>query len=159
MHGEERTRPNVLFVDDDEMLLASTQRRLISKNINWNFLFADSGTEALRICGVVAPNAVVTDMRMPDVDGVSLLSEIQRRFPDSIRIILSGQTEKDSILHAHSVAHSILGKPCDIDVIHELLVSALELQSRLGSTQIRRMIAAAPFTSRAPKARRTNVHP
>jgi HD-like signal output (HDOD) protein len=76
------------------------------------------------------------------MDGASLLTEVQRRFPESIRIILSGQTEQDALVQANVVAHTILGKPCDAETVYNVLKGSLEIQSRLGDPEIRRIVAS-----------------
>lgn len=157
MTETESKRPIVLFVDDDQMLLASTRRRMLSMEKDWELHFAESGAAALEVCKSLSPNAVVTDMRMPGTDGVALLTEIQRLFPESIRIILSGQTEKDSMLQAHVVAHAILGKPCDIEAICNLLHLALGLQSRLGNDRIRGIISSSQFLPVSPSSVRDTL--
>ena len=142
MSSNPKVRPNIIFVDDDPMLLSSTRRRLTLVARDWDLHFADSGAVALEICKGFVPSAVVTDMRMPGMDGAVLLKEIQRLFPESIRIIFSGQTDQDALIQAHSVAHSILAKPCDADQIYQALQLSLEIQSRLGDPEIRRFVTS-----------------
>ena len=90
---EKRT---VLFVDDEEMLLGSLRRSVIDEP--YNSLFANSGKEALEILKGNEVHVLVTDMRMPDMDGLELLKVVKDKHPHIIRIILSGYTDTEALL-------------------------------------------------------------
>lgn len=75
--------------------------------------FADSGPEALRCLERSSYDAVVADMRMPGTNGLELLEETARRFPETVRIVLSGQCDRQALLRAVGVVHHFLNKPCE----------------------------------------------
>jgi HD-like signal output (HDOD) protein len=104
----------VLFVDDDRMVLAGLRRGLHDTRAEWETLFAASGQEALEAMEKSSFDAVVTDMRMPGMDGAELLERIKDRYPEVIRIVLSGQSEKEAMLRSIAPAHQYLAKPCDL---------------------------------------------
>ena len=56
-------------------------------------------------------------MRMPGMIGAELLEVVQREYPDTIRLILSGQAETESVMKALGVSHQFLSKPCDADIL------------------------------------------
>ena len=87
---EKRT---VLFVDDDEIVLRSIQRGFLDENELYNQLFAKSGQEALEILKRKEVNVIVTDLCMPDMDGVELLKNVREMYPHIIKITLSGSTD------------------------------------------------------------------
>lgn len=58
-------------------------------------------------------DVVVSDMRMPGMDGAGLLSEIKNRHPHAVRIMLTGQADEESTLRTIELAHQFLAKPCD----------------------------------------------
>ncbi|HZZ39570.1 MAG TPA: response regulator [Acidobacteriaceae bacterium] len=104
----------LLFVDDDRMVLAGLRRALHEMREAWEMEFAASGQEALEAMRKTAFDAVVTDMRMPGMDGAELLDRIKDRYPEVIRIVLSGQSEKEAMLRSIAPAHQYLAKPCDL---------------------------------------------
>lgn len=83
------TKGVVLFVDDEENVLNAIKRAAVDEP--FTSLFAGSAEEALRIMNMTAISVLVTDMRMPERDGLSLLREVKTRHPETIRIVLSGQ--------------------------------------------------------------------
>ncbi len=104
----------LLFVDDDRMVLAGLRRALHEMRAEWEMEFAAGGREALEAMENSRFDAVVTDMRMPGMDGAELLDRIKDRHPEVIRIVLSGQSEKDAMLRSITPAHQYLAKPCDL---------------------------------------------
>ncbi len=88
----------VLFVDDDEVVLRSIERGFIDEP--YNTLFVKSGQEALEILQREEVHVVVTDMRMPEVDGLELLETIRKMYPHIVGIVLSGYTEMATLQKA-----------------------------------------------------------
>jgi HD-like signal output (HDOD) protein len=101
-------------VDDDAMVLAGLRRALHDMRAEWQVDFAAGGQAALDAMGRESFDAVVTDMRMPAMDGAELLEKVRDRHPEVIRIVLSGQSEKEAMLRSIVPAHQYLAKPCDI---------------------------------------------
>ncbi|WP_350344017.1 response regulator [Proteinivorax tanatarense] len=87
---------NVLFVDDEVNVLNSIKRGLIDED--YNCLFASSGKEALEIMAENEISVIVSDMRMPKMDGLKLLKEVSKQSPETVKIILSGYTQLQQIL-------------------------------------------------------------
>ncbi|HUV51098.1 MAG TPA: response regulator [Anaerolineae bacterium] len=85
----------ILCVDDEENILNSI-RRLLRKE-NYNLLTALSGEEALRILEENDVQLVLSDQKMPQMSGMEFLSQVKKKYPDVIRIILTGYTGVDSI--------------------------------------------------------------
>ena len=79
----------VLFVDDEPRILEGLQRTFRRLRGDWDMRFAPSGKDALRMLEAKPANIVVSDMKMPGMDGADLLSEVKRLYPDTIRVILS----------------------------------------------------------------------
>lgn len=105
-------KKNVLFVDDDPFILAGLRRQLRAYRDEWTVHFARGGEEALRLMEEQAFDVVVTDLRMPHMNGAALLEEVCQRYPAVLRIVLSGQSDPDLRLETVA-AHHILSKPCD----------------------------------------------
>ena len=79
----------ILFVDDDSNVLNGLQRGLRSMKGEWQMDFATGGKDALQAINSVAPHALVTDVRMPGIDGFQLLNMASRNCPQVIRIVLA----------------------------------------------------------------------
>jgi len=88
----------VLFVDDEEKVLTSLKRGLLGEP--YETLFANSGKEALEILQRNEVHLIVTDMRMPKMDGLELLRTVKEEYPHIIRIVLSGYADIDTLLGA-----------------------------------------------------------
>jgi two-component system, NtrC family, response regulator HupR/HoxA len=88
----------VLFVDDERNILNSIRRGLI--NEPYTKLFAESGQEALKILADTNVSVLVTDMRMPGMSGLELLKIVQEKYPDVVRIILTGYSQISTLIAA-----------------------------------------------------------
>ena len=64
-------------------------------------------------------------MRMPGMNGAELLEVVQREYPDTIRLILSGQAETESVMKALGVSHQFLSKPCDAEILQGTISARL----------------------------------
>ena len=80
----------MVFVDDEPYVLQALGRLLRPMRAEWHMEFAPSAPAALEILARGPFDAVVTDMRMPGMDGAELLDEVKRRHPHVVRIVLSG---------------------------------------------------------------------
>jgi DNA-binding NarL/FixJ family response regulator len=110
-----------LFVDDEPLVLSGLRRMLRSLRHDWDMSFANSGKEALALLDELNFAVVVSDMRMPEMDGATLLNEVAIRHPDVARLVLSGHAELDAIMRAVRPAHQFLAKPCDPKLLERAL--------------------------------------
>ena len=131
----------VLFVDDEPRLLQGLKRMLRGTRQEWELGFAASGAEALATLEQSPYDIVVSDMRMPGMDGAQLLSEVMRRYPKTVRIILSGQSDEESILRCVGKAHQFLAKPCDPDTLTSTIERASALRELLTSESLTKLIS------------------
>lgn len=127
---------DVLFVDDDPDVLEGLQNRLHPLRQQLRGRFADSGEAALQALSERCPDVVVTDMRMPGMDGAALLRTVRQRYPQTVRIILSGETGTQGFLSAISSAHQVLAKPCDVKDLQGSIEETLALQRALHSPDL-----------------------
>src|SRR5688500_1635220 len=111
------SRLNVLFVDDDPLILQGLQRMLRTMRNDWAMSFVESGAKALESMAAEPCEVVVSDMRMPGMNGAELLSQIKERYPKTVRLILSGHADKELILQCVGTAHQFLLKPSDPETI------------------------------------------
>ena len=130
----------VLFVDDEPHLLAALRRMLRSERDRWDMLFASSGAEALALIDTEPVDAIISDMRMPGMDGAELLARVQRDWPSTARIILSGQADLGSVIAVLRSAQQFLAKPCEAAVLIGAVDGALRVQRLLADPAIRELI-------------------
>jgi CheY-like chemotaxis protein len=130
----------VMFVDDEQRVLDGLRRMLRPRHRQWAMRFAGSGAQALELLDAEPVQILVTDMRMPGMDGAELLAEVRERHPETVRIILSGQAEEDAALRAVPVAHQFLTKPCDADTLIDALERAAALHRLLGDASLREAV-------------------
>lgn len=103
--------------------------------------FAESGNEALALFEESSFDVVVSDMRMPGMDGAQFLTQIQESYPRTIRIMLTGQADDEAILRTVGVVHQFLGKPCDPDRLRGVLTKALALQDLLDNEELKTLVS------------------
>jgi len=127
---------NVLFVDDECQVLRGLERALDTADVDWTAYFAESGREALELMGENKIDALVTDMRMPGMDGAELLEHVARQEPNIVRVVLSGQATKDAVYRAVNPMHQYLSKPCDISKLSSTLKKSLALRDMLQSPRL-----------------------
>lgn len=101
----------ILLVDDEIQILKALTRTFF--DTNYDIYTAQNGEEALKILENTEVNLVITDMKMPFMDGYELLSKIKQKYPQTIRIILSGYTEEKTIIKAiiNNIAKVYFFKP------------------------------------------------
>ena len=107
----------VLFVDDEPDILEGLQNVLRGRRRDWQMEFALSGPAAIAILGEQPFDVIVSDMRMPGMDGAELLQHVKQHYPGMARIVLSGHAERAAIMRAVPVAHQFLCKPCETDAL------------------------------------------
>ena len=110
-----------IFVDDEPRILQGLRRQLRPLRDEWEMTFATGGREALAIMQDEGFDAIISDMRMPGMDGAEFLAHCRARHPEATRIVLSGHMERDSTLQAVRVAHQFLTKPCDAQSLRDVL--------------------------------------
>ena len=117
----------ILFVDDEPLILQGLKRMLHGQRHEWEMEFAGDGVQALERMAQAPFDVVVSDMRMPGLNGAQLLTEVMRRYPRTVRIILSGHADKELILQCVGSTHQYLSKPCDPDSLKAVVRRATSL--------------------------------
>ncbi|MFK5892588.1 MAG: response regulator [Pseudomonadota bacterium] len=134
-------KKRILFVDDEKNILQGLRRTLRSQRHQWEMFFAESGSEALIFLKKNSFDAIVSDMRMPNMDGAQLLDEVKRLYPDIVRFVLSGHSDQELIMRSVGPSHQYLAKPCEVDVLISCLEEAFTLQSLLSSERLRTVVS------------------
>ena len=102
----------ILFVDDDPNILQGLQRSLRSMREDWEMIFVSDSREALKEISNGKYDVIVSDYKMPGMDGLELLGKIKQKYPEVKRILLSGQSESEVFERADELEHEYIEKPC-----------------------------------------------
>jgi HD-like signal output (HDOD) protein len=130
---------NLLFVDDEPKVLQGLQRQLHAMHNEWNMNFAGGGQLALDFMAANPVDVIITDMIMPGMDGSQLLTEVTRRHASTVRIVLSGHTEREAVMRLVGPAHQYLAKPCNPDELRIAIARAFALRDLLGNEQLKEL--------------------
>jgi len=130
----------ILFVDDEPNILQGLKRMLHDMHKDWDMTFVESGEEALAIMEHKTFDAVISDMRMPGMDGAQLLRTVMERYPDTVRLILSGYADQDVVMSSIGPSHQYLSKPCNTDTLKSVLADAFAIHNLLGNASLRELI-------------------
>lgn len=136
----------VLFVDDEVDVLDGLRDALRRHRRVWRMRFAIGSAAALAELEREPADVIVSDIQMPGMDGGELLATVQERWPATIRIVLSGYARTAAVTRASTVAHRILGKPCNVDelarvverscALHEVTDCAEQFRVAAGATTL-----------------------
>jgi HD-like signal output (HDOD) protein/ActR/RegA family two-component response regulator len=130
----------ILFVDDDAYVLSGLRTRLRSMAGKWDMHFAEGGAQALAALESAPFDVVVSDARMPGLDGAQLLQIVQQRWPETVRIVLSGHADQELGLRFVAIAHQYLRKPCQAPQLDNAIERALRVRELLQSAPLRALI-------------------
>lgn len=117
----------VLFVDDDRITLKALERTMQAEP--YHSLYALSGSQALDIMASETVDVVVTDLMMPEMDGMMLLDWVQAEYPEAIRVVLSALSDTTTILEAinNGSVYRYVVKPWNREELKITVRQALEL--------------------------------
>ncbi|MES9944365.1 MAG: response regulator [Candidatus Thiodiazotropha sp.] len=139
--SDSNDKKKIMFVDDEPNVLSGLRRTLRTQRKVWEMEFVASGQDALAKAAESSFDAVVTDMRMPGMDGAELLNRIAENHPDTIRVVLSGQSDQESVMKTVGPAHQYLSKPCEIDALKTTLARAFSLRDLLGESRLKSLVS------------------
>ena len=137
----ENTKKRILFVDDEQNILNTLRRLLFPMRKDWDIRFVLGGLEALEILEKERFDVIVSDLRMPGMDGVELLQIVRDRYPDVVRIVLSGQCDQEVYLKSIGPTHQYLSKPVDLETLKSAITNACNLREMLNADKLRSIIA------------------
>ncbi len=126
----------ILLVDDEERAVRGVSRWIAGEIGQWEVVTAASGDDALRLLESGDFNVIVSEMRMTGMDGAELLRLVEQRHPDVFRVVLSGQADRDTVLSAVQPMHQFLSKPCDLNVLIDVIKRAETFQATIASAAV-----------------------
>lgn len=131
----------ILFVDDEPKILEGLRSTLRAYRRDWTMEFCDGGEKALARLAQQPFDVLVTDIRMPGMDGAELLTRVREAYPDMVRIVLSGQSEQERILLAVGQAHQCLAKPCDPEDLRRTIARSSLLSKRMNNPKLKTLVS------------------
>lgn len=125
----------ILFVDDEAQILRSITRLFM--DTEYEILTAESGAEALDILEVEQVDVIVSDMKMPKMTGYELLSQVKRKFPNIVRIILSGFSDERIVFDAlqKNIAKLYILKPWENNVLINTIEKVFQIENVLRNNE------------------------
>lgn len=134
-------KKRILFVDDEPLVLNGLQRTLRKMRDEWDLTFASSAPEALAILDKNPMDVIISDMKMPEMNGSQLLAEVKQRHPHIVRLILSGHVEQETTIQSIQFAHQCLSKPCDVELLKQTLAKLFSLRDILSDDSIKKIVS------------------
>lgn len=134
------TITRILFVDDEANVLHGLRDALRKARRKWDMAFASGGKEALEYLATNPCDIIVSDMRMPGMDGAELLEHVRQDHPHMTRLVLSGHSEREQLRRAAAVAHQYLGKPCNGQILHDTLNRVSLARARTPSRSVQEIV-------------------
>lgn len=130
----------ILFVDDEPNILKGLQRSLRPLRKYWDMTFSEGAENALKLLEKESFDVIVSDMRMPEMDGSQLLAIVQEKYPAMVRIILSGHADQEMIMNSVKSAHQYLSKPCEKKVLVTTITRSCALRDLLNKKVLRDLL-------------------
>ena len=141
----------LLLVDDERPVLDGLRLRLRNIQREWHIDYAESGQEAIERMGQRAYDVIVTDMRMPRMSGAQLLEVVRDRWPQTIRIVLSGDCDSKETSLIVTLAHQFLSKPCEPKLLESVIQRCLSLHDLLHGSQVHALVGGIRKLPAAPR--------
>ena len=149
--GLDRPRKRILFVDDEQSVLMVLQAFMQRLSREWEAACVESGRQALDLMAQQPFDVVITDMRMPEMNGTELLNEVMQRYPKTVRIVLSGHADEQTVQESVGVAHQWIAKPFDLKTLRGVLSRIANFHSRLENPSLRELIGKIRHLPSAPQ--------
>lgn len=133
-------RSSILFVDDEPQVLEGLRNALFRERRKWDLVFASGGPAALQEIRSRSFDVVVSDMQMPEVDGLQLLSAVRDQHPATVRLMLSGHVDRSLVVRAMASVHQLLSKPCTSEKLRDVIERSLAGLRSQGDARVRELV-------------------
>jgi HD-like signal output (HDOD) protein len=142
----------IVFVDDELNILQAMRRAFHNMREEWSMEFVSSGAAALESLAKAPADVIVSDMRMPGMDGWQLLAEVKKLHPQTVRLVLSGHADPSSVMRAVGTAQLYLAKPCESGALKAAIVQTQMLRQLLSNDQLALLAGGVGMLPSAPAA-------
>lgn len=141
----------ILFVDDEAQILKALKRMI--RGTDYDAVFFDNGVEALAYLETESVDLMITDVRMPKMDGIELLKIVKSKYPKTLRFALSGYTENKKIINAidDNLTQVYMAKPWENKTLLQAISNVFELSDKLRSSSVYDIIAGMKSLPTLPK--------
>jgi HD-like signal output (HDOD) protein/CheY-like chemotaxis protein len=133
-------RKRILFVDDEPLVLDSLRLAIRPQVEAWEAVYAIGGAAAVDELARQRFDVVVCDASMPGIDGSAVLKKVKSDHPSAVRIVLSGQTEREAVMRILPIAQQFVSKPCDAEMLRSVIDRACQMQALLASESVRQVV-------------------
>ncbi len=142
----------IVFVDDEVNVLHAMRRSMHCMRNEWNMEFISSGAQGLQSLAKTPADVIVSDMRMPGMDGWQLLAEVKALYPQTVRLVLSGYAEPGAIMRLVGTAHQYIAKPGDSEVLKAAIAQTQLMKGLLTSDALALLVGHVGTLPSYPKA-------
>lgn len=142
---------SVLFVDDEASIISGLRRMMHPLRKEWELLYVNGGKEALELLEKKGIDVIISDIRMPGIDGAQLLTKVKTIYPHIVRITLSGYANDTLALRNARLVHQSLSKPTTPETIKKIIEKAYKLRQKLNSEEILSVINGIDELPSLPK--------
>ncbi len=137
-------KPRVLFIDDDSFMLKALLRASLRLRPDWTYYVCDDAQHWPAVLPEgVAPDLIISDYLMPDVNGDKVLAEAMTLYPQSLRVLMTGDTTEEVVSSVSVQAHFVLGKPFNEHDLQTLCVCVDRLRSLQMPLPLRQLLGQA----------------
>lgn len=140
-------RREVLLVDDDPLVVEGLLKSLRKFRKAWAVEVVNSAAAAVEALERKPRDAIVSDARMPEADGAWLMNEVQRRWPETVRVLLTGEVTAETLRKMSHLAHQLVAKPASAEAVFACVESALKGRDPLGTALRSTVCAFGPLPS------------
>ncbi len=137
----EEQRKKILFVDGEQSILDGLRRLLHPMRKVWEMTFATHADEALNLMTENHYDVIVSEIKLPDMEGKELLQSVKTRHPESVRIVLTGHVEQEAIFRSLGVVHLFLSKPTTPELLKSTIQRASSLRLLLGNQELKNLVS------------------
>ncbi len=130
----------ILFVDDEENIISAIKRMMHPMKNKWDVFFATDGNKALEILNKEKIDVIISDIRMPGLNGTQLLTKVKEKYPEVIRITLSGYSDENLALKNTRIVHQSLIKPTNSQAIKKTIERTIYLRKILNNKNLLKTI-------------------
>lgn len=130
----------LLFVDDETNVLAALRRMLRNKRDHWDTVLVNSSQAALEALEKTPFDVIISDIKMPGMDGAELLTRVKDAYPGTIRIALSGQVDLNEVIRSIRSVHQYISKPCTAEDLIARIEGALQSKEVLTDPKMLKLV-------------------